>query len=53
MTREDAINEYTERFGGFPTHLMLGAEDSYVVWQVQRALRTGEEIEAPEEDEDY
>lgn len=46
MTREQAIKEYTERFGGFPNFLFLGAKDEYVVWKVQRALRTGEEIES-------
>lgn len=46
MTREEAIEEYTERFGGFPSFLFMGARDEYVIWKVQRALRTGEEIEA-------
>ena len=46
MTREQAIREYTERFGWFPNFLFMGASDEYVVWQVQRALRTGEEIES-------
>lgn len=53
MTVEEAIKEYTERFGGFPTHLMLGAEDRYLIWQVQRALRTGDEIEPPTDEDDY
>jgi len=52
MTRQEAIDEYVEEFGGFPTRLLMGASDDYVVWKVQRALRTGEEIE-PDEDGDY
>ena len=48
MTRQEAIDKYTERFGGFPTYLFMGASDEYVVWQVQKALRTGKEIEAEE-----
>lgn len=46
MTRDEAIKEYTERFGGFPYFLFMGADDRCVVWKVQRALRTGEEIES-------
>ena len=52
MTREEAIEAYTEKFGGFPYFLMMGASDKAVVAAVEKALKLGEEIE-PEEDRIY
>lgn len=48
MTAEQAIAAYTEKFGGWPYFLMMGADDDYIVECVEEALRTGEEIEAEE-----
>lgn len=45
MTRQEAIDAYTERFGGFPHYLFMTAPDEYVIWEVRRALRRGKEIE--------
>lgn len=45
MTRQEAIEAYTERFGGFPYYLFMGASDEYLIWEVRRALRRGKEIE--------
>lgn len=49
MTRDEAIKAYSDKFGGFPYFLMMGADDDYVVERVEEALRTGKEIE-PEVD---
>lgn len=48
MTREEAINKYVDKFGGWPHFLMMGASDEYVVRQVKKALKTGEEIKPVE-----
>ena len=48
MTREEAINKYVDKFGGWPHFLMMGASDEYVVQQVREALKTGEEIKPVE-----
>ena len=45
-TEEDAINSYTERFGGFPYFLFMGAEEDVIIDAVVKALETDREIEA-------
>lgn len=47
-TEDDAINAYTERFGGFPYFLFMGAEEDVIVDAVVKALETDREIEAEE-----
>lgn len=47
MTKDEAIKAYSEKFGGFPDFLFMGAADSEVVSAVKKALKTGEEIDAP------
>ena len=47
-TEEDAINAYTERFGGFPYYLFMGAEEDVIIDAVVKALETDREIEAEE-----
>lgn len=44
MTREEAINAYMERFGGFPFMSARGFPDEVVIDMVKKALDTGEEI---------
>ena len=45
-TEEDAINAYTERFGGFPYFLFMGEEEDVIIDAVVKALETDREIEA-------
>lgn len=47
-TEEDAISAYTERFGGFPYFLFMGAEEDVIIDAVVKALETDREIEAEE-----
>ena len=47
-TEEDAINAYTERFGGFPYFIFMGAEEDVIIDAVVKALETDREIEAEE-----
>lgn len=35
MTREEAIEAYTEKFGGFPYFLMMGASDTAIITAVE------------------
>lgn len=48
MTREEAIEAYVDKFGGFPYYLFMGAADEYVVERVEEALRTGRPVRAEE-----
>lgn len=52
MTKDQAIQAYSEKFGGFPYFLFMGAEDGDIVDAVEQALRTGKEIEPPGGPED-
>jgi hypothetical protein len=52
MTVDEAIRAYTERFGGFPAFLFMGASDDVIIDAVKKAVSTGEEIEA-EANNDY
>lgn len=47
-TEDDAISAYTERFGGFPYFLFMGAEEDVIINAVVNALETDREIEAEE-----
>ena len=47
-TEDDAINAYSERFGGFPYYLFMGADGEYIISEVVKALELDREIE-PEE----
>lgn len=47
-TEDDAINAYSERFGGFPYYLFMGAEEDVIIDDVVKALETDREIEAEE-----
>lgn len=52
VTADEAIKAYTERFGGWPAFLMMGASDEYIIEAVEKALKTGREIE-PEDGRVY
>ena len=45
-TEENAINAYTERFGGFPYFIFMGAEEDVIIDAVVKSLETDREIEA-------
>ena len=45
-TEDDAINAYTEHFGGFPYYLFMGADGDYIISEVVKALELDREIEA-------
>ena len=49
MTADEAIRLYTEKFGGFPAFLFMGASDEVIIGKVQEAIKTGQEIEAPDD----
>jgi len=53
MSKEEAINKYIEKFGGFPYMLFMGASDEVIIKAVEKALRDGKEIKNEKEDIDY
>lgn len=50
-TKEDAINAYIDRFGGFPNFLFMGSPDDFVIDEVVKALELDRKIEAEYDDE--
>ena len=53
MTKDEAIEAYSKKFGGWPAFLLMGADDDYIVKALMKCVESGEEYEAPEEDADY
>ncbi len=49
---EQLKSEYIAKFGGYPSFLLRGASEDYVVGQLKKAIQSGKEIEAPD-DSDY
>ena len=52
-TEEDAINAYTERFGGFPYYLFMGAEEDVIIDAVVKALELDRMIEVEDDEVMY
>ena len=48
MSYKEAIELYTNKFGGFPYFLCMGMSDSDVVEAINKSISSGEEI-GPEE----
>lgn len=53
MTVNEAIEKYSDKFGGFPYFLFLGASDELIIESVEKALATGNEIEPDNNEGDY
>lgn len=53
MTYIEAKKLYIERFGGFPEFLFMGADEDEILPHIQKALKTGKEIEVPDEEMTY
>lgn len=53
MTAEKAIEMYSEKYGGFPYMLFMGAEDKEIVAAVEKALKENKEIMPENADADY
>ena len=49
-TKDEAIDAYIDRFGGFPNFIFMGSPDDFVIDEVVKALETDRMIE-PKNDE--
>lgn len=52
MTVEEVKKAYIEKFGGYPSFLLMGADDQTIIEKLSKCIETGEELE-PEEDDIY
>ena len=53
MTRQEAETAYIEKFGGYPSFLLMGADDETIVEKLSKCLETGKELEPEFSDADY
>ncbi|MGI6033654.1 MAG: hypothetical protein ACOX69_09580 [Coriobacteriales bacterium] len=44
MQREEAIEAYSKKFGGFPSFLVMGMSDDDLVELIEKSLETGKPI---------
>ena len=50
---EKAKERYIEKFGGYPLFLLRGLPDDEIIKQLNAAVESGNEIEAPDDGSDY
>lgn len=53
MDVEEVKRKYIEKFGGYPSFLLMGASDEDIIQALTKCLETGEELEAEFSDADY
>jgi hypothetical protein len=53
MKVEEVKQAYIERFGGYPSFLLMGADDDYIIEKLSKCLETGQELEPENEDDLY
>ncbi len=53
VKKEDLIDLYTKKFGGYPTFLLMGASDEQIIEKLLKSLKTGKELIAENQDADY
>ena len=51
MTIEEAKQAYIDMFGGYPSFLLMGADDDMIIATLTKCVKEGKELE-PEDDED-
>ena len=49
---EKVKDQYIEKFGGYPYPLLRGLSDSEIIKRLSAAIKSGNELEAPD-DADY
>lgn len=53
MNVEEVKQAYITKFGGYPSFLLMGADDDEIIEKLSECLRTGKELEAPDPDAEY
>ena len=53
MTVEEVKTAYIEKFGGYPSFLLMGADDETIIELLSKCLETGKELEAEDPDAYY
>ena len=50
---EKVKQAYINRFGGYPSFLLMGASDEYIIEKLSECLETGKELEPEDPEADY
>ena len=53
MGVEEVKEKYIEMFGGYPSFLLMGADDQTIIEKLSECIRTGKELEAEYPDAAY
>lgn len=53
MGLEEVKQAYIEMFGGYPSFLLMGADDDYIIEKLSKCLETGRELEPEDVEADY
>lgn len=53
MTLDEVKNAYIDKFGGYPSFLLMGADDDEIKAALEKCLETGEELQPDNEDDVY
>lgn len=53
MTLEEATAAYIERFGGYPTFLLRGVDEEYIISALTACIESGKELEPERSDCEY
>ncbi len=53
ITKEEVIDLYTKRFGGYPAFLLMGATDEIIIEKLLESLKTGKELIIENKECDY
>lgn len=53
MSAEEVKAKYIEMFGGFPSFLLMDADDKTIIEKLLPCIETGKELEAEYPDADY
>lgn len=50
---EEIKAKYEKMFGGYPSFLLMGADDEEIIAALEPCIKSGKEYDAPEEDAVY
>ena len=50
---EKVKQQYIDKFGGYPAFLLMGASDDYIIEALSKAIASGQELTAADDEDLY
>ena len=50
---DDVVEKYEEKFGGYPSFLLMGASDEYIIKVLSECIKKGEPLKPDDPDGIY